>query len=65
MRLEELVDAGQAMEIRCHECRSRTPVDPAFFLARRGNVDILDLSRKMKCPGCGSSKIALEGAHRR
>ena len=59
MRLEELVVASVLIEIRCTDCDCRTPVDPAFFLARRGNIALNELARHTVCPGCGSADITL------
>ncbi len=59
MTLEDLIAAGGLIDIRCMDCHTRTQVDPAFFLARRGNITLAELRRHTGCPACGASEVAL------
>jgi hypothetical protein len=60
MKLRDYVVRYCLIELRCDECHSHTPLDPAFFLARRGNIDADELARDLVCPACGSPDIKLE-----
>jgi hypothetical protein len=57
--LREIVEQLQELEICCLACHSRTGIDSAFFLARRGDMDLGDLARRLVCPACGSADIRL------
>jgi hypothetical protein len=59
MTLRDLVVRGQLVELCCAECRTRTPLDPAFFLARRGDIELGSLGDTLVCPACGSADIDL------
>jgi len=60
MKLRDYVVRYCLIDLRCGECHTHTALDPAFFLARRGNIDSADLARDMVCPACGSAEIRLE-----
>jgi Zn finger protein HypA/HybF involved in hydrogenase expression len=59
MKLREFVVRYCLIELRCGECRSHTALDPAFFLARRGDIESSELAKDMVCPACGSQDISL------
>lgn len=59
MKLREYVVRYCLIELRCGECNSHTALDPAFFLARRGDIESSELAKDMVCPACGSQDIAL------
>jgi hypothetical protein len=60
MKLRDYVVRYCLIELRCGECHTHTPLDPAFFLARRGNIEASELAKDMVCPACGSPDIRLE-----
>jgi hypothetical protein len=60
MTLRDLVVKSRLIELCCAECRSKTPLDPAFFLARRGDIELRSLGDKLVCPACGSADIDLK-----
>jgi hypothetical protein len=60
--LDEVIAAGLLVTIDCQEtdCRAQTPVDPAFFAARRRGITTLtQLTARVNCMACGSGKIVL------
>lgn len=59
MKLRDYVVRYCLIELRCGECHTHTALDPAFFLARRGNIDSGELAKDMVCPACGSQDITL------
>jgi hypothetical protein len=59
MKLSELISQSRLIEVRCEKCRAKTPLDPAFFLARRGDIDLGKLSRRLHCAQCGAAEIEL------
>jgi len=60
MKLRELVVQGQLIEVCCDECRARTLLDPAFFLARRGDIALRKLNEDLVCGACGSADVDLK-----
>ena len=60
MKLRDYVVRYCLIELRCGECHSKTPLDPAFFLARRGNIDSSELAQDLVGPACGSPDIELD-----
>ncbi len=58
--LSDLVKRNQFLDVRCTECGVSTPIDPDFFLTRRGDIAINELKADLVCAGCGSSAIKLE-----
>lgn len=60
MRLSELIVNGELIEVRCHECRTKTPLDPGFFLARRGDIEIGQLGESLHCAQCGSTDVEVK-----
>ena len=59
MKLRDYVVRYCLIELRCGECHSHTALDPAFFLARRGDIESNELAKDMVCPACGSQDISL------
>jgi hypothetical protein len=59
MKLRDYVVRYCLIELRCGECHTHTALDPAFFLARRGDIESSELAKDMVCPACGSMDIAL------
>jgi Zn finger protein HypA/HybF involved in hydrogenase expression len=59
MKLRDYVVRYCLIELRCGECHSHTALDPAFFLARRGDIESSELAKDMVCPSCGSQEITL------
>jgi ribosomal protein L44E len=59
MKLRDYVVHYCLIELRCGECHSHTALDPAFFLARRGDIEASELAKDMVCPACGSQDISL------
>jgi len=57
VQLSELIAQGRLIEVRCQDCRAKTPLDPAFFLVRRGDIDLGQLGKRIHCAQCGSSDI--------
>lgn len=63
MKLREVIDRAEVLEVRCNDCRARTPLDPAFFAARRGaEIELGVLRHRLVCPGCGSSDFELRSS---
>jgi Zn finger protein HypA/HybF involved in hydrogenase expression len=62
MKLREYVVRYCLIELRCGDCHSHTALDPAFFLARRGDIESSELAKDMVCPACGSQDISLHAA---
>ena len=60
MKLRDYVVRYCLIELRCGECHTHTALDPAFFLARRGNIDSSELAKDLVCPACGSQDIKLD-----
>jgi len=60
MKLRDLVVRYCLIDLRCGDCHTHTALDPTFFLARRGDIDLSDLANDMVCPACGASDIKLE-----
>ena len=59
MRLSDFVRRSQLLEICCGDCEAETPLDPSFFLARRGDITVAELCHRLVCGGCGSGDINL------
>jgi ribosomal protein S27E len=59
VKLGELIGAGRLVEVQCQECRASTPLDPSFFLIRRGDIELSRLGERVHCAQCGSSDIDL------
>ena len=60
MKLSELIIQGKLIEVHCHECQARTPLDPSFFLLRRKDIELSQLGGHVHCGQCGSADIDLE-----
>jgi hypothetical protein len=60
MKLRDLVVRYCLMDLRCGDCHTHTALDPTFFLARRGDMELKALAQDMVCPACGSAEISLE-----
>jgi hypothetical protein len=59
MKLRVLVAQYRLIEVRCDECCAKTPLDPTFFLARRGDIELERLREHLFCAACGSADITL------
>lgn len=59
MKLSDLIGRSRLIEVCCQDCRAKTPLDPAFFFNRRGDIDLKDLRKRMYCAQCGSQDIAV------
>jgi hypothetical protein len=59
LRLSDFVRRSQLLEIRCDDCHAKTPIDPSFFLARRGDIAVAELRSRLVSAGCGSGDIEL------
>lgn len=59
MTLGEAVGSGQAIGCYCADCGAKTLLQPGFFLARRGDIDVQDLVGEIVCGGCGSFSVKL------
>jgi len=60
MKLREVIGLNRLLEVACAECRARTPLDPNFFVSRRGLETSLDeLRPHLVCPCCGSAEIGI------
>lgn len=60
MKLLEVIERDELLEVRCNDCHARTPLDPAFFAARRGpDIELGVLRGRLVCPGCGSTDFEL------
>jgi Zn finger protein HypA/HybF involved in hydrogenase expression len=60
MKLRDVVVRYCLIDLRCGDCHTHTALDPTFFLARRGDIELNDLAHDMVCPACGSAEIRLE-----
>jgi ribosomal protein S27E len=58
--LADVIVGGRLLEIRCTDCHAKTPIDPAFFHRRRGDIELNALRLTLVCPGCGCRQIGLE-----
>jgi hypothetical protein len=60
MRLREVLDQDRLLLVACHDCTSRTPLDPASFALRLGtHTEVADLGHDVLCPVCGSADNTL------
>ncbi|MBI1361601.1 MAG: hypothetical protein GC155_15090 [Alphaproteobacteria bacterium] len=60
MKLADVIDLNRVLEVVCDECCQRTPLDPTFFVTRRGlAARIEDIGSTLVCPCCGSHDIEL------
>ena len=59
MKLGETARTGKIIGCFCAACLAKTPLDPRFFLVRRGDVEIEQLKSRVVCGGCGSKSIDL------
>jgi hypothetical protein len=59
MRLSQLIVGGRLIEVFCQECGAKTPLDPFFFIARRGDIELGKLGECIYCAQCGSADIEI------
>lgn len=59
MTLGEAVGSGQVIGCFCALCGAKTILQPGFFLARRGDIDVQELVGDIVCGGCGSTSVKL------
>lgn len=64
MTLSETLIAGKIIGCVCASCIARTPLDPAFYMSRRGDVSIENLRARLVCGACGSHDVDLIAVER-
>lgn len=63
MKFRDVLDSDHLLLVACHDCGSRTPLDPAPFALRLGvQSDIAVVAPETLCPVCGTADITL-GVH--
>jgi hypothetical protein len=59
--LDEVIAAGLRVTVDCQDCKTQTPIDPAFFAGRRrGSTTMQQLAEGVRCMACGSADVALK-----
>ncbi len=60
MKLRDVLNHDRLLLVSCHDCNSKTPLDPAYFALRLGvEHTVEDIAPEMHCPICGSADITL------
>lgn len=60
MKLRDVLNHDRLLLVSCHDCNSKTPLDPAYFALRLGvEHAVEDIAPEMLCPICGSADITL------
>jgi hypothetical protein len=65
VRLDQIAGATDRMLAHCAVCHADTPLDPAFFLLRRGDIEMGALAKSLHCAKCGAEGVQLTPVHDR
>ena len=59
MKLDQIAGKTDRMLAHCPLCHADTPLDPAFFLRRRGDIELGALAESLHCAKCGAKGVQL------